>query len=367
MTGVAVPFDLDALEARGEPVAVVDSISGAGGTSPYLAISASGTLVMRTGTAVAARESELVIVDRGGSVTQVDPTFTFRNTQFAGNFGWSVSPDGSRVAIGISTASGDDIWVKPLNGGPAAKVTFSRGADNRPRWMPGGRWITFLSDDGIRLHRADGAGADSLLLAGSYDEALISPDNTWLLFRQGAKSAAAGFRDIFGIRMGIDTTPQDVVVSDYDEMAIALSPDGRWLAYQSDETGRLEVFIRPFPNTNDAKIPVSSGGGTGPLWARDGREFFYIGADNTMMAVAVTLSAPGESGPLRLDARQSLFRLEGGLAQLNARYYTPWDITPDGRFVMVRALEMGNDLLNGEAPLIVVENWFEELKAKLGR
>jgi serine/threonine-protein kinase len=370
LTGVVVPFDLDGLEPRGEGFAVLDSVSPSVGTSPYLAVSQTGTLVMRTGTNAAARESELVIVDRSGGITQVDSTFTFRNTQFAGNFGWSVSPDGRKVAISISTASGDDIWVKPLDGSPAAKVTFSRGADTRPRWTPDGRWISFISDNGIGLHRSDGTGQDSLLLAGSFDEALISRDNQWLLFRQGAKSAAAGFRDIFGIRMGIDTAPQDIVVTDYDEMAIALSPDGEWLAYQSDEAGRLEVFIRPFPNTDDAKIPVSSGGGTGPLWSRDMREFYYLDAEKNIVAVTLERTAPGgtsDQGTLRLGARRPLFRLEGGLAQLDARFYTPWDITPDGRFVLVRALGESASEAAGGASLVVIENWIAELKAKLRR
>ncbi len=157
------------------------------------------------------------------------------------------------------------------------------------------------------------------------------------------------------MRLGVDTALVPKVATTYDEMAIALSPDGRWLAYQSDETGQLEVFIRPFPNTGDGKVQVSSGGATGPLWARNGRELFFLRSDNTMMAVTVTTSPALDVGEPR-----PLFTVSGPLAQLTSRYYTPWDIGPDGRFIMVRSVDTDRETY---APLIIVENWLEELEA----
>jgi hypothetical protein len=172
-------------------------------------------------------------------------------------------------------------------------------------------------------------------------------------------SSASGGRDIYGVHLGVDTTLVPLVVTPYDEMAIALSPDGRWLAYQSDETGRLEVYVRPFPNTGDAKERVSGEGGTAPLWARNGRELYYLRGDNMMMAVTVTTNPTLEFGEPR-----ELFRVSEPLMQIGAQYYTPWDVGPDGRFMMVRSVNAARD---ASAPLIVVENWLEELKAKLGR
>ncbi len=355
---MVVPFDLKSLSPRGTPVAVLDSVSTEA-PIPYFAVSASGTAVMRLGAAAQALRFSLVRVDRTGREIPLDSSWTFRVTQFAGNYGWSISPDGSRLAIGLNTQEGDDIWVKPLPRGPATRVTFGAGAENRPRWTPDGRSLTFVSPDGLSLRRADGTGRDSLLVRGQLDEGLISPDGRWIVFRRGASSAASGGRDIFGFRPGVDSAPVPVLATPYDEMAMSLSPDGRWMAYQSDESGRIEVFIRPFPNTTDQKVQVSSAGGTGPLWARNGRELFYLRDDGIMMAVPVT-GAP----VLRLGEPEQLFRLREDLSYLDARYSTPWDVGPDGQFVMARSVDAG---AGARTPLVVVENWFEEIRARVPR
>jgi serine/threonine-protein kinase len=356
---LAVGFDPKAFRTKGTPVAVADSVFFGGGIFPYLSVSRSGTLVMRTGEQAEHQRFQMVWLDRTGRETPVDSTWTFRVTQTAGNYGWSISPDGTRLAIGLNTAAGDDIWIKPLPRGPAARVTYSGVSDARPRWRSDGRSVTFISDSVFAERRADGTGSDSVLRYGIFDEGLVSPDGRWMVFRMGATASTAGGRDIYGLRPGVDTAPVPLVVTPYDEMAIALSPDGRWLAYQSDETGRIEVFVRPFPNTGDAKVRVSSDGGTGPVWARDGRELFYLRGDNTMMAATVTAEPA-----LRVGEPVPLFRLPAHLAELDAQWYTPWDIGPDGRFLMVRSAEGGR---RNATPLIVVENWLEELKIKMRR
>jgi serine/threonine-protein kinase len=356
----AVHFDLKSLQIRGVPVPVLDSVAFDAGTSPYLAISASGTLVMRRGTTVSGGEFDLAWVDRAGRESAVDSSFSFRVTQTAGNFGWALSPDGSRLAIGRNTAEGDDIWIKSLPRGAATRLTFGGDSEARPRWTVDGRAITFMTTAGIYLRRADGAGSDSLIWNGLTDEAAFSPDGAWLVIRRGASSASAGGRDIVGVRQsGRDTALTPLVVTPYDESAFALSPDGRWIAYHSDETGRPEVFVRPFPNTNRSKEQISTDGGRAPLWSRDGRELFYLRADNTMMAVTV---APGVEW--RRSEPRALFQLRSALALLEPSYYTPWDVAPDGRFIFARSLEGGRDR---RAPLIVIENWMEEVKAKVPR
>jgi serine/threonine-protein kinase len=355
---LVVPFDLGSLRTTGTALAVLDSVSG-DGLSPYFAVSASGTAVMQLGAAPQSLGYTLVRVDRAGRVTPVDSSWTFRVTQFGANFGWALSPDGSRLAIGLNTLEGDDIWVKPLPRGPATRVTFGVDSDHRPRWTSDGRSLTFVTETGLVLRRADGTGRDSLLVRGRVDEGLISPDGRWVVFRRGATSAASGGRDIFGLRLGVDTVPVPLLATPYDEMAMVLSPDGRWMAYQSDETGRLEVFIRPFPNTSDQKVQVSSAGGTGPVWARNGHELFYLRDDRTMMAVPVLAGAT-----LHLGEPHDLFRLPDQLSYLNANYYSPWDVGPDGRFVMVRSTDTG---AGTGRPLVVVENWLEEVKAKVDR
>jgi serine/threonine-protein kinase len=356
----AVPFDLKSLQIRGAPVAVLDSVAFDAGMSPYLTISASGTLVMRRGTTASGGEFDLAWVDRAGREAVVDTSFTFRVTQTAGNFGWALSPDGSRLAIGRNTPDGDDIWIKLLPRGAASRLTFGGDSEARPRWTADGRAVTFVTNDGIYLRRADGAGSDSMIWSGLSDEGAFSPNGDWLVIRRGASSASAGGRDIFGVRQGGgDTALTPIVVTPYDESAFAISPDGRWIAYHSDETGRSEVFVRPFPNTNSAKEQISTEGGRAPLWSRDGRELFYLRADNTMMAVPV--AAGGEWR--RAEAR-ALFQLRSEFLLLEPNYYTPWDVAPDGRFIFARSREGSRDR---RAPLIVIENWVEEVKAKVPR
>jgi serine/threonine-protein kinase len=150
-----------------------------------------------------------------------------------------------------------------------------------------------------------------------------------------------------------------LVATPYDEEAIALSPDGRWLAYESNETGRTEVFLRPFPATDSGKWQVSNDGSAAPLWARNGRELFYVNANRDLMAVTV---APGAE--LRLGEPHRLFHLGDDLYLTPNEYYTPFDVAPDGRFIMARSLAPAGAV---ELPLVVVENWFGELRRKVRR
>jgi serine/threonine-protein kinase len=360
----AVPFDVDRLAVRGSPVSLLDSVSvSSPAIGPALGISLSGTLVTRAASNATVGGFEMVWVDRSGRATPVDTSWTFLATSYAGNHGWALSPDGSRLAIGLNTESGDDIWVKRLPRGPLSRISYDQAPDFRPRWNGDGRFITFASNRetrGLYQRRADGTGADSLLVAGLLDEGMWSPDGTWLVLRQGGTTALSGGRDITGVRPGTDSAPVPVLVTPFDEEAIALSPDGRWLAYQSDETGRTEVFLRPFPNTDGGKWQVSNGGGTAPLWARNGRELFYVSGENDMMAVPVT------AGPApRLGEPHLLFRVPDELLAVESNYYTPWDVGTDGRFIMARLLR--TSAVGAEAPVIVVENWFEELRAKMGQ
>jgi len=354
----AVAFDGRRLEPVGSPVVVADSVQSPFG-QPYYDLGASGTGIMLRGGQGGAGANELVWVDRAGRATPVDTAWRFLVTQFAADYGWALSPDDTRLAIGLNTGAGDDIWLKQLPRGPVSRVTFGASPDRRPRWRPDGRWITFLTDTSFSMRRADGTGADSLIWAGRADEAVLSADGRWIVLRTGATSAAAGGRDISALRVGRDTVPQPLIATPYDEMSMRLSPNGRWIAYQSDETGRMEVFVRPFPDVGSGKVQVSSDGGTGPLWSRDGREFYYLRRDETMMAVPV-----GTDGAVRPGAQRELFRRSGPLTALNAQYYTPWDITRDGRFVMTRAVTGAE---SQPPTLVVIENWLDEIRAMVHR
>jgi serine/threonine-protein kinase len=366
---LAVSFDPGSLSVRGSPVALGDSVVVLNGVYPLVALSRSGTLVKQVGTPLdLLQRLEMVWVDRTGRESLVDSGWTFRALEFGGNNGWALSRDGTRLAIGMATDAGDDIWVKRLPRGPLSRVSYDGASEYRPRWMPDDRTLMFGSNrispvsNALYSRRADGTGSDSVIVraanAGIF-EAVWSPDRSWLLFRTGGTLGQVGERDIVGIRPGVDTVPVPIVVTPYDEASFTFSPDGRWLAYESNETGRTEVFLRPFPDTDAGKWQVSNGGGIAPLWARNGRELFYVNANRDMMAVPI--SAGPEPG---IGSGRRLFHLRKEMMLGSSENYTPHDVAPDGRFIMARRVPLPAGL---EAPIIVVENWVEELKLKVRR
>ena len=176
-----------------------------------------------------------------------------------------------------------------------------------------------------------------------------SHDGKWLIFDTGRQEPGSG--DILGVRPGIDTVAVPLVATKFTEVSPALSPDGRWLAYTSNESGQYEIYVVPFPNTGDAKWMVSMHGGTEPLWSHSGRELFYRDAKN-LVAVAVKTSPTFSLG------RSATLFPSAGFASY---YVTPqYAVAPnDRRFLMVRLLATGTP-----DKLVVVDNWFEELKAK---
>ena len=354
---MAVGFDPGSLKVNGQPVALADSITR--GDLPF-ELSRSGTLVTREQGGAGADAFEMMWVDRSGRTTPVDTAWRFDVTRYAADHGWTLSPDGSRLAIGLSTDAGDDIWVKQLPHGPLARISFDPAPDMRPRWTRDGRFITYQSaraGQGVFQHRADGLGKDSLLKGGLIDEGVLSPDGAWLVLRSGSSGSVAGGRDITGVHMGTDTARVPLIVTQFDEEAIALSPDGKWIAYQSDETGRTEVFLRSFPNTSTMKHQVSNGGGAAPLWSRDGRELFFVSASRDMMTARVT---DGKS--LSLAAPVPLFRIPSDLLGVEYAFYTPWDVAADGRFIMARARRSD---AGSRKTVVVAENWLTELKARV--
>ncbi len=355
----AVPFDIGRLKMSGTPIPLGVEVAVTAGLQLFQ-VSRSGMLTTALGGRnVTGRSFELVWVDRAGRQTPVDTAWTFRLTAIAKNHGWSLSPDDSRVAIGLSTGAGDDIWIKPLPRGAPYRVTFDPQSDMRPHWTSDGRFVSFVGVrevGGLYLHRADGAGSDSLIFGGVIDEGFISPDNRWIVLRQGSLGQVAGGRNINGLMIGRDTVPGPVLATEFDEEAPTLSPDSRWMAYQSDETGRTEIFLRPFPNTSEGKKQVSSGGGAAPLWSRDGKELFYVSGDHNMMAARVTGGATIDT-----DEPRVLFHVPDELLGAEYLYYTPWDVARDGRFLMARTLAGGADDFGA---FVVTENWIEELKLR---
>jgi dipeptidyl aminopeptidase/acylaminoacyl peptidase len=332
---------------------------------PMYSLSKTGTLVYWAGD-VSTNVREFVWVDRSGAATPVDPGWSFDRGNT--NAGWSLSPDGTRLALRALTESGYDIWVKELDAGPYSRLTFNEAEESKPRWTADGRHITFLSDRSggadVWVKRADGAGEAEPVYDFERDVAqgFWSSDGEWLILRVSGPMGGLGGRDILAVRPDSDEVPLELIVGEADEAAPALSPDGKWLAYNSNETGRYEVFVRPFPNVEDGKWQVSTNGGMGPLWAHSGSELFYVDRDDQMVAAEVQL---GDA--LRVSEREILFQMPDTYEGRGPNAYITglYDITPDDqRFLM--AQEFREVETESESQLVVVQGWFEELRARLG-
>ncbi len=360
-TMLAAPFDADRLEVMGPSVSLTEglAVGGFGGTT--IALSGSGDLIYQTGT-VSAGLSEFVWVTRSGEATPVDPGWSFDRGD--ANRGWFLSPDGQRLALRARADDNYDIWVKELPQGPLSRLTFDDAEDKMPRWTPDGESVLFLSDrleeDNFDLwtKRADGTGEAEPVLDDelSMAEACLSRDGEWIVLRVAGVGGVAGGRDIVGLRPGRDDALASLLVAEYDESSPDLSPDGRWLAYRSNETGEDEVFVRPFPDVQSGKWQVSTNGGMSPGWAHSGRELFYVDGDGQLVAAQISTDPT-----FRVESRERLFQYRGEYTFTNiTRQY---DISPDDQqFLMVRAFGGDEEIVN---ELIVVENFVEELKRRV--
>ncbi len=348
---VAIPFDPDKLEVTGPPVGILEGLGiEVGGFSVNLALSQTGTLVYTTGGAAGTRRP--VWVSREGVESPVDPAWQPQG--IVANF--ALSPDGKALAVDVVLNSVNTVWVKQLPSGPYSRLTFGDTGHMRPTWSADGRSVLYLgqvtNSGGIpTMRRADGTGGTRRLFSGgrTWGQALETRDGKWLVLRSSVFEGGKG--DIFGVRAG-DTTLVPLVASAATEADAAVSPDGRWLAYASEESGTAEIYVRPFPDTESARWQVSSAGGADPVWSRNGRELFFLSAENEMMSVAV---APG--GTFSISPPERLF---------STAPYTPippvpsFDVSPDGK----RFLFLRETTPTERNELIVVENWTGEMRAR---
>ena len=353
---IALPFDQTRMVTTGPAVPVLSGIATQGGTGADLAIGGDGTLAYYAGEPRDVRETvQPVWIARDGHTTPVDSGWTF-NRPFNG--GITLSPDGSRLALAVAGNETADIWIKQLEHGPFSRLTFEEFLKYRPSWSPDGRSLVYISDPGnnnasILQRRADGSGAAERLLGSdkAIAEAIWAPDGKTLVVRTTLPT-----RDILAFHPGVDSIATPLIASQkFDERAATMAPDGRYIAYQSDESGRDEIYIRPFPKTDDGRWQVSRDGGEEPLWGRTGREIFFRSTAGDMMAVPVTTGTSLEVG-----TPHPLFSAKGFVRTLSHRAY---DVTPDDRrFVMLRAL---SDTTTTPSQLVLVDNWMDELRAKL--
>ena len=313
---------------------VAEGLAVLGNGTGFFAVSQTGTLVYRTAGGGTGESVTPVWVERDGTAREIDPGWRTQGTR---NFSsLALSPNEDRLAISMRDSEGTfDLWVKQLPTGPLSRLTFEGTINYRATWSPNGESLRFLSNRAgnrnLWTKRADGSGVAELVLDQEAPiwEARYSSDGTWLVFREGANQAA----DIYAIRPGVDSVAVPLEVTEFQERSISLSPDGRWMAYVSNNTGREEVYVRPFPDAGSGLVQVSTDGGLEPVFAHNGRELFYRNGANELVAIQVTGDPTFAAGQQEVLFSMADYQPSNG--------YPMYDVSPDDqRFVMLR---MGDD------------------------
>jgi serine/threonine-protein kinase len=361
---MAAPIDASTAELTGPSVPVAEGLQYDGEVT--YSVSEDGTLVYRAGeSGFFTGQNEFMWVTRSGEATVAAPGHTFPAQP---NQGWRLSPDETRIAFNYRDDQGNnDVRIKDLPDGPEVRITFSENEDIRPFWTLDGQSVTYFSRPGeedfnVWSKRADGIGEPVLVLDDerSFAQGLWSPDGESLVLRAAGSSfaaATAALRAILAFRPGVDSAavPLSLAAPEFRVEAPGLSADGRWLAYQSNEGGEAEVFIRPFPDVNATKVRVSTEGGIAPVWAKSGSELFFIEPGTFALISAQIDPASGQV----LD-RQTLFTIPDEYYVIEATY----EPHSDGeRFLMVRRDVLD---LQDAAKFVVVLNWFTELRQRMG-
>ena len=355
---MGVPFDVETLQVTGAPVTLLPSLAVFVGGASQFAVSQTGALVYRTGGGVVGRSVTPVWVERDGTAREIDPEWSTQGVP--ANSSLTLSPNEDRLAISIPDSEGTfDLWVKQLPTGPLSRLTFEGTVNRRVTWSPDGQSLTFISDragqDDLWTKRADGSGSTDVVLdrESRTPEAFYSPDSTWVVYREGGGGSGVG--DILAIRPGVDSIAVPLVVGESGARSPTVSPDGRWLAYVSNEAGREEIYVRPFPDADSGRWLVSPDGGVEPVWAHSGRELFYRNGANELVAVQVSAGSS-----FAWDRQDVLFSMADYLTSSGSPMY---DVSPDDqRFVMLR---LGDEGAAGRETYVVT-NWFEELRQRMG-
>jgi dipeptidyl aminopeptidase/acylaminoacyl peptidase len=360
----AVPFDLDALEVVGGAVSLEQGLQrGAQRQTANYGLSDNGSLVYRRGAGGGLDGAlTLVWVDRQGAeeVVGLDPAPYY----------WPrLSPDGTRLLVSM-LAENEEVWLSDLTRSPPTRttVTTDPNLDNVPIWTRDGERVLFASEREGRLgffsKRADGTGTAEALIAPETNDFLIpfswSPDGATLAF---AYTADGKGPDIGIVSMEGEASWEPLIATEAEELHPAISPDGNWIAYDSDFTGTPEVYVERFPDLG-GRVTISTSGGEKPVWSADGSELFYVlggvGAGLPLVAVSV------ETEPTFRVLGEAEVVLEGGTWAQGNRLVVNYDYdSVNQRFLVTRAGPFAGNAATPRPQIITVLNWTEELKERV--
>jgi Tol biopolymer transport system component len=354
---MAQRFDLATLQVAGEPVVVSDRVQGSGANGRVgVSASRTGVVVFRQGLGESGADAQLAWLDRTGrELGTVGVPANIR--------GFELSPDGRRVAVHADNGPGrGDIWVTDVERGTTSRLTFDpENHSMAPVWAADGRRILFAKRGTSTIYDRDanGVGEERLIYQGKgalspYPTA-VSSDGTLVL---GQLVADARRWDIFALSQP-GGAPAPIVSGLGLEAFGQVSPNGRWLAFQSNQSGRSEVFIQSFPAAG-TKLQVSTTGGIRPRWRGDGRELYFLDSGGGAPVTAVAVEPDGDG--LRLGAPKALFRFTPISALGHDIGFNSYAVSSDGQRFLVARQSFGQGVAASETPLTVVLNWDAALR-----
>ena len=349
---MGVPFDLETLQTTGSPVTLLPSLDVRGGGSSQFAVSESGTLIYAVGRGIYAASRSLVWVDRDGreEPIEADPnTYVYPR----------ISPDGRRVALETRGDEGG-ILIWNLDGQTLTRLILGDEIVQYPLWTPSGERVVYGSGGDLYWKASNNTGVPEILAeapegVGNVAPYFFAPDGAAVVFRQGAPVTGT---DLIMISVEADAPVIWRLAGNFVEQNAELSPDGRWMAYESNESGEFEIYVRPFPQVEEDQVLVSNNGGRFPLWSRDGGELFYLQPGPEL--ISVSLDTGEADQPFTYGDREVVMEWPY-FARLPGRSY---DASPDGQRFLAVTSEAGAG--EGATQVHLVTNWFEELRQRMG-
>ena len=347
-TLLAQAFDFKRQELSGNPFQVAEQVAFDLETSAPAFSATSGIVAYRSRSAGLARQ--LTWLDRSGKIvgTAGAPDVSLTDVE--------LSPDGKRVAVQRTVNGNMDVWLIDVARGVPMRFTYDAGLDLQPLWSPDGSRVVFQSNrsgvGNLYWKLSSGAGPDELLLESDHVKVPNdwSPDGSSLLFRSTDPQMS---RDLWILPISGEKKPLPFLKTPFDERDGQFSPDGKWIAYQSNESGRFEIYVQPFPGPG-RKFQISANGGAQPRWNKNGKEIFYVSLDSKMITATVKLSPGGQSLEAATPAVLFPVRIAGGpLPGVNKQQYA---VSSDGqRFLVNLAADE-----SATSPITLILNWHPE-------
>jgi len=338
-------FNASTMTAEGDPILLADGIEGS------FSVSNNGLLFYRKGSN-APPAKQLIWFDRSGKqVGEVGASANYGNVE--------LSPKGDRVAVDINTNGNRDLWVIDIARAVPSRITFENSPEWSPSWSSDESRLIFGSTrnggTGIYSKSSSGVGSTELVFSAEKNEVPVSwsLDGRYVVFsRQHA--GAAGAYDTWLLDLSGEKKATPLVESPFDKVTARISPDGRWIAYATNDTGMYQIVVQSFPDPNGGRWQITAQGGVEPKWRHDSRELYYLAPDGKLMAVPLKTDRTFEAG-MPIPLFETPLQAGRSLSSRDRRY----DVSPDGRFLIVTPMNT-----SGPQPIVAVVNWMAGLSKK---